>query len=266
MNLKEFFTIQTKDNPNLSRDIAWLIIEKTNHEPIEWDTVTATTKLTAELKKCITRLKRGEPLGYVIGNVPFLDCNIRVDSSVLIPRAETEQLCEIIINDVGDAPVSILDVCTGSGCIAISLAKRLHAKVLATDMSEDAVSIARQNALANLATVDFVVGDMFEKVRGSFDIIVSNPPYISQNEFASLPKSVTHFEPQIALLGGEDGLDFYRTIAQNCPRFLNPNGTIYLEVGDTQANDVVKIFSDFDCEIVNDYFGFSRFVIARRKR
>lgn len=265
MNLKEFFATQMKTNKGVSRDLAWFIIEKTHHDPIEWDTVTVTPKLQTELKRAISRLKKGEPLGYILGNVPFWDCDITVSPHVLIPRAETEQLCEIVVTEIGDRPVKVLDLCTGSGCIAIALAKKLNAHVLATDISEESVAIARQNALANLASVDFVVGDMFEKVKGKFDVIVTNPPYISATEYKTLPKSVVNFEPKIALLGGEDGLDFYRIIAKNAKKFLNPGGIIFMEVGDTQADSVAALFSDFDCEIVADYFGFNRFVIARSR-
>ncbi len=266
MNLKDFFALETTKNKELSRDIAWLIMETTHHEPTEWDTVTLTKKLESQLKKSIERLKGGEPLGYILGNVPFWDSKIRVNSNVLIPRAETEQLCEIVVAEIGDRPVRVLDLCTGSGCIAITLAKKLNAIVLATDISEDAVSIARQNALSNLANVDFVVGDLFENVKGKFDVIVSNPPYISTEEFKALPKSVINFEPQLALLGGDEGLDFYRRIANECGKYLNQGGIVFLEVGDTQANKVVEIFNNFDCEIVADYFGYNRFVIARSRK
>jgi len=265
MNLKEFFSTQLQDNKDISRDLAWYIIELTHHEPIEWDTVTVTPKLRAELKRGISRLKKGEPLGYILGNVPFWDCNIMVGPDVLIPRAETEQLCELVVRSVGDKRVRVLDLCTGSGCIAIALAKKLNAEVLATDISEASVAIARKNALNNLTSVNFVVGDMFEKVGGKFDVIVSNPPYISAKEYTALPKSVVKFEPQLALMGGEDGLDFYRIIASQARKYLNPKGAIFLEVGDTQAENVVALFKDFDCEIVEDYFGFNRFVIARSR-
>ena len=266
MNLKEFYAQQTEKNKELSRDIAWLFLETTHHEPTEWDTVLVTKELESQLKKSIKRLKSGEPLGYILGNVPFWDNEIVVNHNVLIPRAETEQLCELVVNEVGERAVRVLDLCTGSGCIAIALAKKLNAEVMATDISDEAVALAKQNAISNLVNVDFVLGDMFEKVKGKFDVIVSNPPYISSAEYNVLPKSVKDFEPQLALLGGEDGLDFYRKIASEIKKYLKENGVVFLEVGDTQAEDVTQIFSDFDCEIVADYFGYNRFVIARSKR
>ncbi len=264
MTIKDFFTANNRDlDTAMARDFAWLIVERTKVEPIEWGVRTVTTKEQAALKRDLKRLKSGEPLGLVLGYVPFVNCEIKVTPDVLIPRSETEQLTDMIINEYEGVPTRVLDLCTGSGCIAVALAKNLDAFVLATDISEKAVSVARQNALANFASVDFVVGDLFEKVEGKFDIIVSNPPYLNSEEMETLPKSVKDYEPNLALFGGEDGLDFYRRIASEVGEYLNPGGVIYLEVGDFQAEKVAEIFSDFDCQIVSDYYGFDRFLIAR---
>ena len=264
MTIKDFFTANNRDlDTAMARDFAWLIVERTKVEPIEWGVRTVTTKEQTALKRDLKRLKSGEPLGLVLGYVPFVNCEIKVTPDVLIPRSETEQLTDMIINEYEGVPTRVLDLCTGSGCIAVALAKNLDAFVLATDISEKAVSVARQNALANFANVDFVVGDLFEKVEGKFDIIVSNPPYLNSEEMETLPKSVKDYEPNLALFGGEDGLDFYRRIASEVSEYLNPGGVIYLEVGDFQAEKVAEIFSDFDCQIVGDYYGFDRFLIAR---
>lgn len=268
MTIKDFFTENKGEmDTNQARDFAWLLVERTKSEPIEWGAKTMLVKEQKAIKKDIKRLLAGEPLGLILGNVPFLDCDIKVTPDVLIPRSETEQLCEMIIAEHDGEPLRILDVCTGSGCIAVSLAKELKAYVMATDISEDAVSVARQNALANFAQVDFVVGDMFERVEGKFDIIVSNPPYLNSAEMASLPKSVSDYEPHLALFGGDDGLDFYRKLAEETPKYLNSGGVVYLEVGDTEADAVAALFAEnFDCRIVGDYYGFDRFVIARSRK
>ncbi|MBQ7977886.1 MAG: peptide chain release factor N(5)-glutamine methyltransferase [Clostridia bacterium] len=268
MTIKEFFTANNKRmDKNQARDFAWLLVERLKAEPIEWGAKPITTREQTAIKKEIKRLLAGEPLGQILGFVPFLDCEIKVTKDVLIPRSETEQLCEIIINEHEGVPTRILDICTGSGCIAVALAKNLPAYVLATDISEDAVSVARQNALANLAQVDFVVGDLCERVEGVFDVIVSNPPYLNKREMDTLPQSVKDYEPHLALFGGDDGLDFYRRLVEVVPKHLNSGGVVYLEVGDTQADQVAEIFShDFDCRIVADYYGFDRFVIARSKK
>lgn len=268
MNIKEFFTTQSKNlDKNQSRDFAWLIVNKINVEPIDWAVTTLTTKQQTELKRDLKRLKNFEPLGYILGNVPFVNCEIKVTPDVLIPRSETEQLCDIIIQEFEGIPTRILDLCTGSGCIAVSLAKNLDAHVTASDISEKAISLAKQNALANFAQIDFYISDMFENINDKFDIIVCNPPYLDVKEMQSLPKSVKEFEPSLALSGGEDGLDFYKILSQQAPKHLNSGGLMYLEVGDFQADKVSEILKEnFDCEIISDYFGFDRFVVARSKK
>ena len=264
MTIKDFFTANNKGlDTAAARDFAWLLVERTKAEPIEWGVRPISTKEQTEIKRDLKRLRSGEPLGLILGYVPFVNCEIKVTPDVLIPRSETEQLTDMIITEYEGVPTRILDLCTGSGCIAVALAKNLDAYVLATDISESAVSVARQNALANFASVDLGGGGLFEKEEGKFDIIVSNPPYLDKAEMEALPKSVKDYEPHSALFGGEDGLDFYRRIAGEACEYLNPGGVVYLEVGDFQAEKVAEIFSDFDCQIVGDYYGFDRFLIAR---
>lgn len=268
MTIKDFFTSLNKDlDKNQARDFAWLLVNRTKKEPIDWGVATITTKEQTAIKRELKRLKQGEPLGYVLGFVPFVNCEIKVTSDVLIPRSETEQLCDMIIQEYEGVPTTILDLCTGSGCIAVSLAKNLDARVTATDISEQAIKIATQNALANFAQVDFYNCDLFGDKLGKFDLIVSNPPYLDKKEMENLPHSVKDFEPSLALYGGEDGLDFYRRLVKEAPQHLNNGGIMYLEVGDFQADKVVEILSkEFDCEIVADYYGFDRFVIARSRK
>ncbi len=259
MTVLEFF----KSLPNKNNDAKWLIQHYTNTQYCDWASTDLTDAMQKNILEGLSRLNQNEPLAYIIGSQPFLDCDILVTPQVLIPRSETEQLCDIIARDVFNK--SVLDMCTGSGCIAIALAKK-GALVTAGDISLEALSIAKLNAHNNEVNIDFVHTDMFENILGTFDIIVSNPPYITAEEMQTLDKSVVDYEPHLALLGGVDGLDFYRTIAQQGLKHLNKCGVIYLEVGDKQANQVVDIFnSNYDCEIIKDYFGIDRFVKARRK-
>ena len=266
MNLKEYYQ-KVNSEKSKSQDVAWLIKEVSNVEPFLWGETELTPQLVSTLDKGIKRLSSGEPLGYILGYVPFWNCKILVTPDVLIPRAETEQLCELVVDRVSGENLRILDLCTGSGCIAVALATQLNCKVVATDISEAALKVAKQNAVINNVQVDFICGDLFKNVSGKFDVIVTNPPYIAEEEKEILPSSVLDFEPHIALFGGDDGLDFYKRIKDNVRPYLSPRGMIFMEVGDTQAERIVDIFDkDFDCEIISDYFGFKRFVIARSRK
>lgn len=268
MTIREFFNQNNKDlDKNQSRDFAWLLVSKLKSEPISWDLTTIPAKILPEIKRDLKRLKNNEPLGYILGTVPFVNCELSVTPDVLIPRSETEQLCDMIIQEYAGVPTTILDICTGSGCIAVALGKNLDAVVSATDISESAIKVAIQNAMANNVAVNFYQCDLVDDRLGKFDLIVSNPPYLDKKEMDTLPASVRDFEPKLALFGGEDGLDFYRKLSVIAPKHLNAGGVMYLEVGDYQADKVAEILSEnFDCDIVADYYGFDRFVIARSKK
>ena len=205
----------------------------------------------------------GRPLWYIIGDVEFCGCKIKVDERVLIPRQETEQLADIVIKTVEEGD-KVLDMCTGSGCIAISVAKaceKKRATVTAADVSDAAVMLAKENANYNSVTVNFVQSDLFENIRGRFNIIVCNPPYIPSEEILTLSKEVKDFEPRIALDGGEDGLDFYRRLAKEAHRYVARGGMLILEVGENQAADVLRLFTKRDYAIViKDLEGKDRFL------
>ena len=204
--------------------------------------------------------KDGKPLQYAVGKQYFYGLEFKVDSNVLIPRQDTEILVEKAL-EVIKPEDKVLDMCTGSGCIAVSVAKNSAAKVTAADVSEEALTIARENAKILEANVDFIKSDMFENISDVYDVIISNPPYISRKELESLPIEVKA-EPNLALDGGEDGLDFYR-ILKDSP--LKENGVILIEIGDAQAEAVKEIFQDFDVEVYKDYGGFDRVVKATKK-
>ncbi len=205
----------------------------------------------------------GRPLWYIIGDVDFCGCKIKVDERVLIPRPETEELAEIAIKTVEDGD-KVLDMCTGSGCVAIAVAKGCRGKnisVTAADVSDAAIMLAKENADQSGAVIQFVQTDLFENIRGRFNVIVCNPPYVSTSEIAALPREVREYEPRIALDGGPDGLDFYRRLAKDINRYVARGGMLILECGDGQASSILNIFQRRDYAIiVKDYAGVERFL------
>jgi len=218
------------------------------------------------IQKAVARNSKREPIQYILGETDFYGLKIKVDKSVLIPRPETEYLVEKIIND-NEKPDSILEIGTGSGCIAIALKKHFsNSKIVATDISETALETAAINSEINDVIINFLQSDLFENVSGKFDIIVSNPPYIPRQEFEILPKQILEFEPENALLAVDDGLYFYRAILEQAKKFLTKNGEIYFEIGHNQGNMINDIALDTgfsEIEIVKDLNGFDR--IARIK-
>ena len=201
----------------------------------------------------------GRPLWYIIGDTEFYGCKIKVDERVLIPRPETEILAEHAIKTVEEGD-KVLDLCTGSGCIAIAIAKNCkHVQVTASDVSDAAIMLARENANYNSVDITFVQSDLFSKIHGRFNLIVCNPPYIKSSEIATLQREVRDFEPRIALDGGDDGLDFYRRLAREISRYIAKGGMLMLEVGEGQAEEVLKLFEKRDyAMVVKDYSGVDR--------
>lgn len=220
----------------------------------------------ADIEDMAWRCANGEPVEYVTGQAYFRNCILKVSPAVLIPRQETELVAEAAIELIcANRYKTALDLCTGSGCIAICLAAETTATVDACDISEDALNTARLNAQLNNVHVNFFDSDMFSAAAHKYDIIVSNPPYVSEEEYAELDESIRLYEPSLALLAG-DGLDFYRIIADNAARYLNPTGALVLEIGASQAQNVKQLLSDggfFDIHIKNDYSGRNRIVTAR---
>lgn len=205
--------------------------------------------------KYAKRRAKGAPLQYVMGKACFYGYDITVNENTLIPRFDTEVIAEKVINLAKqfDNP-KILDLCTGSGAIAIAVQKNSEGIVVATDISKDAIEVAKTNAQILEAKVDFRVGSLFMPIRGeTFDIIVSNPPYIQSLSINELDKEVADYEPRLALDGGADGLDFYRDIAKNAEKYINNGGYLVLEVGINQAEEVAKLLNKFEIEYIYDY-------------
>lgn len=212
------------------------------------------------------------PLQYIIGREKFFGLDFVVNEDVLIPRPETETLVEAAIdltNAIPDTQYAILDLCTGSGNIAISLTKSIaNCRIVASDISPEALSVARENARLNgvLDRIVFKESDLFCGIDGKFDVIVSNPPYIAQYEFETLQREVLK-EPRLALDGGVDGLDFYRRIFSVAPRYLKMGGHCIVEIGFGQLPAVKNIVEGTNffkvVEARPDQYGIDRIVIAK---
>ena len=232
------------------------------------------TELTSEQEQrfsslLLSRTQR-KPLQYLLGTQAFYGLDFQVDSRVLIPRQETETLCEWGISHLRRLKQPrALDLCTGSGAIAVTLKHECpHADVTAADLSTDALAVASSNAKLNQTDIRFVQGDLWQPVEGEvFDMILSNPPYIPTQDCETLQQEVIQ-EPRMALDGGADGLDFYRRIANGALSHLAPGGLIAVEVGISEAQDVASLFTNaglHDVQIIKDLYGVERIVSARRR-
>lgn len=217
----------------------------------------------------INKLKNGIPLQYITNNQEFMKLNFFVDENVLIPRADTEILVEEVISLANDDKNKILDVCTGSGAIAVSLAKYIkNSNVMAIDISKEALKIAEKNAFNNNVNIKFIESDLFNNLEeNDFDIIVSNPPYIRENVINDLSIEVKH-EPKIALDGGKDGLDFYRKLSSESYKYLKEDGYLCLEIGYDQKKEVIEILKNEkkykNIYSKKDLFGNDRIIIAQK--
>jgi len=245
----------------LNKDKQYLIINNELEVPIY---------VEEKYKDAIEKVSNDFPLQYITNNQEFMKLNFYVDENVLIPRADTEILVEEIIKLTSkEKQINILDMCSGSGAIGISLAKYIpNSKVYMVDISKSALNIAQKNAKLNGVEkqVEFINSDMFEKVPNiEFDIIVSNPPYIETETIKILEKQVLK-EPNIALDGGEDGLIFYRILVKETHKFLKQNGILGLEIGYNQKQEVIKlleqegVYKDIYCK--KDLGGNDRAVIG----
>ena len=209
---------------------------------------------------------RHVPLQHIIGHTGFMGLDFKVSRDVLIPRQDTETLVETVLEREKDPAISILDLCTGSGCIAVSL-KKLggYSQVAASDLSDKAIGLAMRNASINDAEIRLIKSDLFKDIEGSFDVIVSNPPYIPTEEIETLSPEVRDHDPRLALDGGSDGLDIYRRIVSECGDVLNTGGRLYMEIGFDQAVAVGAFMkeADFrDIEVVKDLAGKDRVIFG----
>jgi release factor glutamine methyltransferase len=241
------------------RNRAWLIAHWNNP-----------SSHVAEFRALIQRRLAGEPIQYITGETEFYGLPFRVTRDVLIPRPETEHLVEKVLELATHffAP-RILDVGTGSGCIAVSLAHGIpHAHITAIDLSASALAIARENAKINGVEVRFIKGDLLVPVAGErFEIVVSNPPYVASADRDTLSVEVRDFEPALALFAGEDGLEVYRRLIPAAFNALVPGGFVVLEIGHGQEQEIRALlsangFENIEC--INDLQGIPRVVCVRR--
>ena len=206
------------------------------------------------------------PAQYIIGHAEFFGMQLKVDERVLIPRPETEELVELILTENPEKNLKVLDIGTGSGAIALALAKnRPDWSVTAADISQDALDLSLENANSQNLNLSFIKSDCFSEISSKYDIIVSNPPYISRADEVEVGLNVLHSEPHLALFADEDGLAIYRRIAEDSKDYLNDGGKIYLEIGYKQGQSVPALFMENLPEkrvrTLKDQFGQDRMVV-----
>lgn len=228
-------------------------------------------KILTEDEECkinemsVKRINR-MPMQYILGVCEFMGLNFKVNENTLIPRGDTEILVEKAIDLINKNDYkSVLDIGTGSGAIAVSVAKYTAVNVTAVDISNDAINVAKDNAADNGVNVEFINSDLFSNINKKFDLILSNPPYIEREVIKTLESDVKDYEPLLALDGGTDGLDFYKSITKDCCKYLNENGSIAFEIGYNQSKVVSSFLSAYDFDRISvekDLAGLDRVVIG----
>ncbi len=216
------------------------------------------------IQNMISRRQKNEPLQYILGETDFYGLTFKVNEHVLIPRPETELLVEKIIKE-NPAVEEILEIGTGSGAIAIALAANIkNVKIIAVDISNEALQVARENAVKNKVNINFCFSDVFENVIGKYDLIISNPPYISNKEYQYLSSEIREYEPLIALLADDNGLAFYKKILCSAKDYLTENGKIYFEIGYSLSESIKKVAEENgfrNIETVKDLNDFDRMMV-----
>ena len=217
----------------------------------------------------IERRKAKEPLQYILGRWAFMGLDIITDPRALIPRQETELLVEealAFIHGLGRRRAKVLDVCTGSGCIAVAIAKLSDADVTAIDISPAALALAAENTALHQADIHFLQSDLFAGLDGqAYDVIISNPPYIPTGELTNLQTEIQDHEPMLALDGGPDGIDIYRRLIPASLNHLTPDGALFLEIGPRVVETIMKSAGYGIVRLVKDYAGLNR-VLAGQKQ
>lgn len=217
-------------------------------------------------------IEKNVPLSHLAGFEYFYDRKFKVTKDVLSPRMETEELIYKVmeyIKSINKNNIKILDLCTGSGIIGITLRKELESKsleVVASDISEEALKVAKENAIMNEAEVKFIQSDIFEDINEKFDIIVSNPPYIAYNDKITMEDNVLNYDPHLALFAEEDGMYFYREIVENAKEYLEEDGLVFFEIGYDQREKILKLANEngFKAEVYKDINGRDRMAILVR--
>lgn len=264
---KKLIEFDIKDANILSRILAEFVLNMDKVKLVINGELDIEEPFENQYKSLLNVIIQGKPIQYITNKQEFMGLDFYVDENVLIPQPDTEILVEEVINACKSFnEVHVLDMCTGSGAIGISIAKNVRGSVVsASDISYTALSVAKRNALSNNVDVSFIESDMFENIYGKFDIIASNPPYIKTSVINELPKDVQN-EPHLALDGGEDGLDFYRILVEKSKEYLNNGGMLIMEIGYDQKEDVEKLLVDSgysDVYSKKDLSGNDRIVVAK---
>lgn len=211
---------------------------------------------------------KGKPVSKIFNKAYFYGLQFFVDENVLSPRPETELLVDLALNEINvikkqNKNLKILDLCTGSGAIACAIKSNADVEVLAVDISDKALEVAKRNRKNLNCEIDIVKSNMFKNINGKFDIIVSNPPYIESTVCQNLDVEVKNYDPILALDGGADGLDFYRVIKDNL-NYLKPNGVLIMEIGYNQGESLKDLFKEYKVKILKDYNNLDRVVVVKR--
>ena len=261
----------------LARNLVCHITGKSQEQILAERDMYVSDPVCEAMDQAVRRLLDGEPIAYVLGEWDFYGMRLRVDKNVLIPRDDTCAVTALAVKKALflDQDPRILDLCTGSGCIGLAIAHRVKdARVTLADVSREALAVAKSNIIGQhlsgrVSCVQANALEMPAPFLGKFDMIVSNPPYVTAKEMEELPKSVKDFEPHLALLGGEDGLDFYRSIASKYRNALKPGGYLCFEFGMGQGDAVCEILEENGFTILErtkDYGDIERAVLAQYKR
>lgn len=210
-------------------------------------------------REALKRAIKHEPIEYIIGEVEFFGVKLKITPAVLIPRQETEILIDLVAKQLDGSEKRALDLCTGSGCLAVGLKKALpNLEVVAVDLSKEALDLARQNS----CEIEWLHGDLTGPLQGKFDLVLCNPPYVTSEEYATLDRSVRDFEPKMALDSGPTGYEFYERLAKELPAFLNEGAKVFFEIGTGQGAKVLALFSKgpwAEQKVMPDWAGHDRF-------
>lgn len=252
------------------------ILNQTSEQLIANSLKTVNKENENKYQQKLQEIIEGKPVQYIVHQQEFMGLNFYVDEHVLIPQPDTEILVEMAIEMIKRLSVAnkkVLDLCTGSGCVGISIAKYTNIQVVLSDISKQALEVARKNAKQNSVEerVEYVCSNLFEKIeKESFDYIVSNPPYIETNTIVSLPKEVQN-EPHLALDGGADGLTFYREILEKVPYYLKQDGYLLLEIGYQQSEKIINLWKNINCQLslitkeaIKDFGGNDRVIVFQK--
>lgn len=273
-------SLDTAGTPNVAQETLWLLasaLEMEHHALASRTEEPVSVEQLAHAKTLVSRRMAREPLQYILGTQEFCGLEFAVNSSVLIPRPETELLVHAALKEGGLAEgATLVEVGTGSGCIAVTLATILDGvRILAIDCSAEALEVAKSNAIRHGvgAKIDWLEGDLLAPLRdrnliGTVDVIVSNPPYIADGEWEQLQPEVRNFEPRLALVAGQKGTEFHERLFRDCKEFLVPDGLLVMEIGQGQLPLVRQAASQVGgytgLQTVKDEAGIERVMIARR--